>query len=478
MRTKPNRWVPGIVVLAMVCWTAMTAQAVSTHTETNYYNTFSSAASTNGWTPLGVGPQVGQLSADFVWLAGGGPGGNGCIQMWGYEASGDGLFYYTSPVITNNGLGVVTFSFDHQYWFKDIQFDGGTLNFYRNGVKAPVTGAMITSNPYNSTSSQNATYPNIPMWDSSSGAGSWHRVVANMGTFQPGDTLQVEFEAIWDRSYLDNPSWQVDNVQVVQNVQDYPILNMPPTNVTTSAACINGKLLTTDSSTAVFGLWGTSPGTGWAGWAHTNTLNAPVPTGTVSFALSSLSSDTTYYYMFADTNAAGQDLAPSTNSFITGALTMSSPDSICGVSYTDTAQIVVSRPGTCVAEAVTVVLACSGNATNGVDFATTWGNSSQISVVLPAGVSSVTCTIQPLPPWNRGASRSFTIALNNGPYAIAAPGNATLTLGTYINPALTMAGDWYIDTGDAYKLKRYSDNATILAPEPGDIYDGVPYVYK
>jgi hypothetical protein len=91
------------------------------------------------------------------------------------------------------------------------------------------------------------------------------------------------------------------------------IANAGAGNITTNAATVYGTLSTTgESATVVFLFYGTTPGT----WIGANALG-PCGVGTVSGGLSGLPQNTTVYYQFAASNAAGWGYAPTTNSFVT-----------------------------------------------------------------------------------------------------------------------------------------------------------------
>jgi hypothetical protein len=91
------------------------------------------------------------------------------------------------------------------------------------------------------------------------------------------------------------------------------ISNAGASNITTSAGTVYGYLSNTgESATVVYVLYGTAPGA----WTVMNAIG-PFSPGTVSNALSGLVPNTTYYYLYAGSNAAGWGYAPTTNQFTT-----------------------------------------------------------------------------------------------------------------------------------------------------------------
>ena len=92
------------------------------------------------------------------------------------------------------------------------------------------------------------------------------------------------------------------------------------TNVTDSAATLNGYLVATNGlPTEVYCFWGpANGGLAWGGWAFTNYLGTN-GVGTLTNQIGGLSGGTPYYYTFYATNGIGDAWAPGTTSFWTSA---------------------------------------------------------------------------------------------------------------------------------------------------------------
>lgn len=225
------------------------------------------------------------------------------------------------------------------------------------------------------------------------------------------------------------------------------ILNLDPTNVTASAACMNGYLTSTGGApVTVSVLWGEADGkTNANAWANTNSFamgqwnDGESPTTNIV-----LTADRNYYYTYYAASVGGASYASPSRKFITGALSLQATDSSCGLNGTDTATVVVSRPGTCTNEALLVNYATSGTATNGVDY-----NASPASGVLQlaAGQTNAVITITPrFPPWNYGAPKSIVLTVTPGLYTTNATSTATCTLETLPSGHYTWIGpagaDW------------------------------------
>jgi hypothetical protein len=210
--------------------------------------------------------------------------------------------------------------------------------------------------------------------------------------------------------------------------------NLPATNVTTTSAWLNGTLTSTGlSACAVCVLWGeTSGGETW-NWANTNWLTTPGGGWTNNSPLSinitsadGLQSEKVYYYTFAATNQTTNAVAASPQNFITGELTVTARvaqawESVGGVAVPGT--VTVSRATSCTNVPITVAYSVSGTASNGADYTLLTG-----TVPMPAGATNADIVIAP---WNdllTEGDETVTITLSPGPYPIAAPGSATVTI--------------------------------------------------
>jgi hypothetical protein len=95
------------------------------------------------------------------------------------------------------------------------------------------------------------------------------------------------------------------------------VTNLPATGVQGTYATLNGQIVSIGSQTPVatlyYGL--TDGGTNAAGWD--NTVNLGLQNGSFNYAASGLTTNTTYYYTIAATNAAGNSWATPSQTFTT-----------------------------------------------------------------------------------------------------------------------------------------------------------------
>jgi hypothetical protein len=170
--------------------------------------------------------------AEGPWIYGATSGLNG---SGGWSALGDtggeqfGVVpadrYLTSPVITLSSSGAISLSFDHLYDFEIWQGkagDGGAINISINGgAFTQIPTASFSQNGYNQTIGiiDDWGYPGdmngLPVFAGYSG--DYIKSQANLGNFNAGDTLQIQFRGGWDWNGTgDHPEvgWHVDNVTV------------------------------------------------------------------------------------------------------------------------------------------------------------------------------------------------------------------------------------------------------------------------
>jgi hypothetical protein len=196
------------------------------------------------------------------------------------------------------------------------------------------------------------------------------------------------------------------------------------TNVTPSSADLNGTLISTGSfDTAVIAYWGSSDGgTNASAWAHTNTWDAPRSPGGFTASVTDLSSNTTYYYRFAATNQAGPGWAATSTNFITGNVWVEKLSDASEIGPTP-GVFTVHRVAAATNEALGVIYAVGGTASNGVDYATLNG-----CVTIPAGTDAVALVVSPyLDPFVEG-TETVQVTVVSGPYAIGASSNAPMAI--------------------------------------------------
>src|SRR5690606_22875993 len=126
-----------------------------------------------------------------------------------------------SGIATVAVAGPVTLSFRHRYSFEfdGTRWDGGQVRVSVNGgaftavpngsFSAGGYAGVITGN--NILNGQLAYNGDSPGYASNNFITS----VANLGVFNPGDTIRVQFVGAWDEfAEGTNPNWEIDSVSV------------------------------------------------------------------------------------------------------------------------------------------------------------------------------------------------------------------------------------------------------------------------
>jgi hypothetical protein len=206
------------------------------------------------------------------------------------------------------------------------------------------------------------------------------------------------------------------------------IANVAASNVLTTSAFFNGYLSATGSSpVTVSVLWGVTDGGADPSaftWANTNTfapgqwLQGDYPATNITTLLS----DSDYYYTYFAVNATSTNVAAPSQYFITGELNVYAVDPLFGSNALDTATFVVTRPSTCTAKDLPFNYTLSGTATNGVDYNFSWSSGGP---TIPAGQTNATLTVTPIINANNfQTTRSLLVTLNPGAYALGTASNA------------------------------------------------------
>lgn len=159
------------------------------------------------------------------------------------------------------------------------------------------------------------------------------------------------------------------------------------------------------------------------GWATNVTLSGTQDAGHFTVEVTGLAPDTTYYYRCNAVNGGGGAWAALPSVFITGEVGLTKAADaaerllVRGV-------VTVTRPTAVTNAPVTVAFSVGGTAVPGINYVDNLGT----SVLIPAGVASVPLTVTPLNDWASQSDTTVTITLRDGPYAIAAPGAAAVTI--------------------------------------------------
>jgi len=197
----------------------------------------------------------------------------------------------------------------------------------------------------------------------------------------------------------------------------------PATNVTTTSAFLNGELVYEDATpTTVKTFWGeTDGGTDAAAWANTNSFGE-VPVGMLATNVA-LSPNTRYYFRFYATNSNGAVWADTSESFITGEITIQATDPDAAELPEDEGSVTVFRPPIFTNETMTVQLGYTGSATRDTDYA---GGISEVTFA--PGESEKVVTLTPIHDWvgGEGAETVVVTVLADG--YVASPTPATVTI--------------------------------------------------
>ncbi len=198
------------------------------------------------------------------------------------------------------------------------------------------------------------------------------------------------------------------------------------TAVTTSSATLNGNLYAAEDQAAVFVYWGlTDGGTDAAAWDHTNVWHAPQAAGAFSTNVvpPALTADSMHYYRFFTTNAVRQNWAASSEIFMTGEVAVQKTADADEEGLVN-GTFELTRPGTALNEALTVFYSIGGTAAPDTNYMDDLGTSRTFGI----GEDTVTITVTPLLDEVSQDDETVTLTLLTGPYAIATPGSAELTI--------------------------------------------------
>jgi len=165
------------------------------------------------------GPWTYAPESDGVWYA---PGHRDCA---GTEAS-----RLNSPVVTVQRADPVYIVFKHRYSFQYYEeaFDGGQLRISVNrGPYTPVPASRFLHNGYNGVvRGNNLLTGQEAFTNTSRGHQSGYHItsVAQLGRFNPGDTISVQFMVAWDECTSgDYPDWEIADVWITHTVAEISV---------------------------------------------------------------------------------------------------------------------------------------------------------------------------------------------------------------------------------------------------------------
>lgn len=201
--------------------------------------------------------------------------------------------------------------------------------------------------------------------------------------------------------------------------------NQGATDVTTGSAALNGYLESQGGSeTTVRVFWGTSDGgTNIGIWQNSRDLGVKSP-GPISIDADSLAASALYYYRYLATNSYGAVWAPSSDSFITGPVTIQATDNSASETGLDTGTFTVYRPAQTTGEPLEVHYTVSGTAGAGSDYQLLSG-----SVVIQQGSTSADIVVTPIQDLAMNEpDETVIVTLSSGGYVIGAPAADTVNI--------------------------------------------------
>jgi hypothetical protein len=176
---------------------------------------FNFATSNSGFTPTANG------TSGFTYT-----GGTGWRTPGQSSVQGNSL---TGPTLFVQANGTVSISLTHRYNFEN-RWDGGQLRYSVNGG-AFTTQTAFTANGYSATlnGSGNPIAGQQAWTNQSAGYStpSYITSTANLGTFNLGDQINMQFFAGWDSSGVNpSPNWEINGL-TVNNAELTPAAAVP-----------------------------------------------------------------------------------------------------------------------------------------------------------------------------------------------------------------------------------------------------------
>ncbi|MEM7393746.1 MAG: DUF2341 domain-containing protein, partial [Verrucomicrobiota bacterium] len=196
------------------------------------------------------------------------------------------------------------------------------------------------------------------------------------------------------------------------------------TNITANAATLQGDLLSDGAQPTVVSIyWGPADGgTNPAAWANSIDLGIQ-PEGPFAANISGLLPDILYYVRAVATNSIGVAIAPTSDVFFTGTLTVSADDPMASEAPGDPGRISIIRPPAASGIDMTVRYALSGTASSALDYAPLSGEA-----VMPSGATNVLIDIQPLEDLLIEPEETVILQLLPGLYRVGAMSNASVNI--------------------------------------------------
>jgi len=203
------------------------------------------------------------------------------------------------------------------------------------------------------------------------------------------------------------------------------VVNDPASDITAASAVLNGRLLTTNLFNAVSVFWGpTDGGTNALAWTNRIDFAFPAAQGQFSTNVTLAAGDTLTFYRYYMSNDTLTAWADSTESVLSGELSIQAVDDVASEMTGDTGVFRVSRPATATNGALTVFYTLGGTAVNGVDYTSLNG-----SVVIPEGETSADLMIEAIEDNDMTeGDESVSLTLTAGSYIIGTPSVDSLTL--------------------------------------------------
>ena len=290
---------------------------------------------------------------------------------------------------------------------------GTGITVHKNGVGDTTTTIAYDTSDYNVNIGRNPGY------------GEYFD-----GIIDEARVSRVSRSAEWIRAaYLNVASNDATTFHGQPTTEAPHVRNGEPTDITTSSASLNGYLLSTGQApTTVYAYWAQADyGTNSSAWiagGDWSDLGSPAA-GPLSLPVSGLNADSTYYCTYHAVNGLGASWPDSSESFITGDVTIRKTlDASEG--GPDDGEFTVYRPSAAAVSDLEVRFAVTGGtAGEGSDYTLVPSG----AVTISAGSTSAVITVDVIDDYrNLESDETVEVTLLAGPYAIGSPSNATVTI--------------------------------------------------
>jgi hypothetical protein len=339
----------------------------------------------------------------------------GKLQESGGAGADYGLFYdWTAVHFAGGGMDFST-GYDppiNTWTYLAGVCDGSYLRLYVNGAQ------------YASTACSGNT-PNSSGYPVLLGGGHWGGKLN--GKLDEGRIMAVAASSNWVWAcYMTMMSNNLFTTYEAASRISALIANQPASDIMLTSATLNGYLWSTGRPpTSAWVLLGTNNiGATTNGWLGSYYLGQQQGIGQLSTNITGLTPDTTYYYRFYATDAAGTNFASANEVFITGNMQLQASIPNASEEYLVNGQFEIWRSASVAAESLMVYYTLSGNAINGVNYSNLTG-----VITLAAGATNAFIPVNVIRDgvWNKDME-TVTLTLSAGPYVVGAQSVASVTI--------------------------------------------------